>query len=393
MNKIVLLAPVNFLRSYSGFQYLADYLHSQGYKVEVFAHIPVSQLEETITLPYVIHSCYSGFFGKIPKIRHFFFKRKIRNRLKNSKAVVLNSTGPNGYFKEAIEYKQSSKRNIFIQYCTEIWDPTRQSVYSATERAFYNKNSNIADIIIDVEKNRAKYRKELFKIKKEVLVIPNTLPKKNVVRIKDLIKPRKSKIIYTGVFLNESLYELISITKSVSDEITIDWFAHGNQVDIEKVNQYIYDAGLKNKIILKAAIPRSELLELMQDYDAGLIIYSFKNSTNINLKYAAPTKLFEYISNGLAVISYGNPSIKNTVERHDLGICSELDDPSELGLAINELFKREDFESLGRKVQDVFFNELCYEAASASTFNVINKLLKDSDDVKDGFGNNNDLSK
>jgi glycosyltransferase involved in cell wall biosynthesis len=383
-----MLTPVNFLRSYSGFQYLADFLYTKGFQIEVYAQVPASQMEEVSQLPYPVHSSHIGIFGKVPKLRHLVFKRSIRNALKTCDAVILNTTSPVGYFKECVELKKQFPKKIFIQYCTEYWMPNEKSIYSDKDKNFFLTNANIADIIIDVEPNRAMMRKNHFYINKNIELIPNTLPKnifKKQQHIFDFeekynikIQSNQKVVLYTGQLSKVSLDEMQTIIENTNENIVLIWFAHGADNLINEARMQVSKSINGGTIYICDPIPRDELISIMYKADAGLIIYSYTHTNNINLKYAAPTKLYEYIASGLPIISYGNPSIKSLVDSYDLGVCSENDNPASLGKAIEKLFDRSDFSQFKEHVKNVFIDELCYEKSAQRALNLIlNKLGKD----------------
>lgn len=383
--RIIMLSPVNFLRSYSGFQYLADFLYEKGFDVVVYAHIPLKNMPESSKLPYPIFSCYTGVLGKIPKIRHFVYKNIIRKALNKADAVILNTTSPSGYFKECVQFKKKYSEKLFIQYCTEFWMPMENSVYTAEDREFFLKNSNSADLIIDVDPSRALARKDFFLIEKEIKVIPNTLPKNTNININKQIDIRKIDgvrieenkkiVIYTGQISEASLTEVIEIMTNTNVNVVLIWFAHGDDVLLDEARERIYSINYEQRIYILNPIPRVDLINIMQQADAGLIVYKFSNTNNLNLKYAAPTKLYEYISSGLPIISYGNPSIKTLVDQYDLGICSLQDNPFSLGTKINELFNRVDFNLMKKHVKNVFVNYLCYEKVSKNATDEILQMI------------------
>jgi len=385
MFKIVMLAPVNFLRSYSGFQYLADFLYKEGFQIEVYAQVPSSQMEEAEKLPYPVYSSHAGLLGKIPKVRHLIFRNRIKNALNSCDAVILNTTSPLGYFKECVEFKKQFPKKTFIQYCTELWIPGEQSRYSKKDRDFFLNHANSADLIIDVEPNRALVRKEYFNINKNIEIIPNTLPSVAQEQEKVLfdfkkrcnidIKNNQKVVLYTGQLSSSSFQEISEILASTSKDTILIWFAHGSQNLIDEARNKISKIKDGGTIYICDPIPRSELISIMHQADAGLINYAYSHTNNINLKYAAPTKLYEYISAGLPIVSYGNPSIKALVEKHDLGICSPEDNPAALGDSINQLFDRDDFFSLKKHVKDVFVNKLCYEESAKNAIDVIQSVL------------------
>lgn len=56
-------------------------------------------------------------------------------------------------------------------------------------------------------------------------------------------------------------------------------------------------------------MPHEKILQIYQYFSAGLLYYE---NTPLNVKYCAPTKMYEYISNGLFIIGNDNFSLKKS---------------------------------------------------------------------------------
>ena len=385
---IILLAPVNFLRSYSGFQYLADSLFERGFNLKVFAHVPHELMPEARKLPYPVYSCFESIIGKIPVLRHFIFRWKIQRELNNElDSIILCSTNFDGFFRESVSFKNKYPNKIFIQYCPELWLPDDKRIFRESDRIFYLKNANTPDMIIDVEIHRAKLREQHFCLNKTVYVIPNTLPLNNIPRSSSLEKlsnvaniqfPKgKYLLVFTAVITPTTVKEFQNLLNNISSNIFILWIAHGSKRAIKEAC-FMLQKKIKSECFhVCGPIPRNILNCLIQEADAGLILYPFHTNLMMNQIYAAPSKLFEYIAAGLPIVSYGNPSIRELVDKYDLGICAKEQTPESLSRAIDVLFSRNDFPSLRNHVKSVFADFLCYDKYSQNIIdhmcNILNK--------------------
>lgn len=387
--RIVMLSPVNFLRNYSGFQYLADALHERGLSVEIFANIPRSMLPEISSLPYHVHSCYEGAFGLIPRLRHLRFRQKIRCALDNQCiAVIVNSTFSASYFREAVAFKEQYTDKRLILYCSELWLPNENSHVPHRDRVYCISHVNDADMIIDVEPHRAKLRKHYFELQKPINILPNTLPRKELpppaspgtlAKVVGYTIPKdKYVLLFTGPVTDVTLAELMHVMKKVPDHVFLLWIGHASYNSVSNARSALQELLGADRLHICTSIPRITLLSVMHEASAGLILYSYRSYPTMNQMYAAPTKLYEYIAAGLPVVSYSNPSIKKLVDDYGLGSCAEEDVPESLGRAIEQLFARPDYALLCEHVKRVFENQLCYEECTREAMEEITRLIGQS---------------
>jgi len=387
--RVVMLSPVNFLRNYAGFQYLADSVHEFGFDVQVFAHIPSSMMAEARRLPYSVHSCYDGILGQVPRLRHLAIRHKIRGALdRGCDAVILNSSGLNDYFDMGVSFKRRNPGKILIQYCPELGLGGDGGDRWEKHRVARVGNANVPNMIIDVDVDRARIRAERTRLKKSVDIIPNTLPLKEMpvaaplgtlAKISGCSIPGDKRIlIFTGTASKTTLLELQAIMSAVSDNVFLLWFAHGVTQSVSRARSVLQPMFGEDRVRISNAVPRSTLLSVLHEADAGLIAYSHRAVPTLNQKFAAPTKTYEYLAAGLPIVSYGNPSILNLVKRYDIGLCAEDDDPESLAHAIDELFARQDFPLLRQRAKSVFSEELCYEKCAKDVLDRIHKLIDES---------------
>ena len=372
--RVIMFSPVNCMRSYSGFQYLGNALYEKGFEVELFAQIPLDMMSEAKILPYPVHSGYEGLLGRVPILRHFAIRWRIRRLLKGKcDAIILLESNWNEYFWESIAFHRRCPGKPFFLYCPELGPPFERSFRDVLRKRCL-RYASAADMIIDVDSYRAECRQKLMGLRKSVPVIPNTLPLKTIpepappgtlAKIAGTSLPKDRRVLlFTGLVAAVTLDEVTAIMKAVSENIFLLWFAHGSDQAIATARDNLRAILGENCFHISRALPRATLLSSLHEADAGLVAYSYRAHPMLNVKYAAPTKLYEYLAAGLPVVSYGNPSIKELVEVHDLGICAREDTPESLGHAIDELFARDDFLSLRIHVKEVFADKLCYEKCS-----------------------------
>lgn len=97
-----------------------------------------------------------------------------------------------------------------------------------------------------------------------------------------------------------------------------------------KIKQLPYYGEIQDQLHFYGRLPLEEGYEISKDMDIGMcIIWPMKNSVE-----SYPTKLFEYMSIGLPIISSNFPLYRKTVEGNFSGICVDPLNPTEIKNAI-----------------------------------------------------------
>ncbi len=383
MKKIFIFSNVNPTKSYSGLKYLAEALQNRGYNVTLYAKIPVNDLGETNHWKCEVKSFYDTWYGRIPLFRRYMTYIHIFLLIffKQSHFIFHELT----FFRLLYICKKIFKNKKCIHYATELYtvedEPSHKNILK-----FYEKFCNLPDLIIECEENRKLYRKKLYGINQEIVVIPNTIPIKELntnknISLKSLAGitefPEDYKIIvYTGAaYLHRELDRLIDGISGAKTKCFFLAFCYGPTEEIEITRKYA-KSKLKQDCLISNAKPREEILSCLNQADAGIVYY--RPSLSIGNEYAAPTKFFEYIASGLPVISSNNIGLKQLIDKYNLGICVNSESIEDIGNAIDTLFIDEiKFKSMKNKLQDVYRTSLSYEMLSIAALDKIEELLRD----------------
>jgi len=152
-----------------------------------------------------------------------------------------------------------------------------------------------------------------------------------------LFKPRnshnkKETIIYVGNFGSaQSLETAIRAMSEVSKFFPkLKFILVGKGEEEGKLKKIRDKLNLKN-VIFMDPIPRSKIPELLSQALIGIV--PLKNDRS--LKYARPTKLYEYLSCGLPVVAYGSSlEVKRIIMESEAGIYVNGNDPTDVAKAI-----------------------------------------------------------
>jgi glycosyltransferase involved in cell wall biosynthesis len=164
--------------------------------------------------------------------------------------------------------------------------------------------------------------------------------------------PRKRQIVYIGNFgTAQNLKALISalplVLEQVSD-IKIQLYGGG---DCEpEIKSLARDLDLEEYVKFNDPVPREQIPLILSQSMLGIIALSSHNV----VRYALPTKSFEYFASGLPVVAYGaSDELELIMKKSQAGIYVRGDDKKEIADAIinmiNDNAAQEQYSINGRK--------------------------------------------
>lgn len=295
-NEIVILTPVDVSSSYAA---VVDFGKYASDKLSVNVTI-VGKSREVPNLK-TIAPPMRGLLG-LPLIRNVvLFGRLLKVLRGRNSLIVFNAVNQNSYFFEMLIVRLIRRVKI-CYYFTELWQ----------DKALTSIKGRIAqrvikpDFVVDVNNERQIHRNMYLKFNCKSEIIRNTC------RVyKGGIKESNGIGVYTGKFSRDTMVSLEVLRSFRGGKSCIHWYTH---VDDVSVFQREYKRELQaSKITLFPRLDREILLETISNYEEGYVCYPHKNTESWNQKYAEPTKLFEYLSLGLNVVSFDNPTIASVI--------------------------------------------------------------------------------
>jgi len=96
--------------------------------------------------------------------------------------------------------------------------------------------------------------------------------------------------------------------------------------------------GINEQVFFAGKVDQDEILSYTKTADIGLSIIE---NMSLSYYYALPNKLFEYIMAEIPVVVSNLPQMKEIVERYEVGLVVDLDNPDEIVEAIRQLTDNE----------------------------------------------------
>lgn len=184
--------------------------------------------------------------------------------------------------------------------------------------------SSQVDLFIDVDLTRLEIRKHDFGMTfKKTAILPNYIlefPEQNEIIAK---KPGTIHFVYGGALSEEhqieELLKVFKIHRNSNMFIHIYPITHTGQNERIKSMRIEFDE--QSGIIWHSEKDRTSFLKEITNYDVGICSYPWRTILpdgsvieNLNSKFAAPTKVFDYLACGLYVMSGAHPTLLNLQE-------------------------------------------------------------------------------
>jgi glycosyltransferase involved in cell wall biosynthesis len=361
------MSTSDFTMSYNGALRLANALTTAGVNVEMWAYM---SLDKALTSGVRTRVPFCGIAGRVPVARHWYFKLQMLTRaLKNKVAFLCYHTR---YVDVAAIYKRLRPNAPLVMMCPELFMPGDSN--ESRDTAIYAKWSNLPDLTIDVDGMRAELRKEIFRLRHEVLVLPNTPSLAEVERSRGrqvleraigcAVAEKTPIVVYTGALHDEVRYDdIVEAMSMVSKPFFFVACSPGIPARRENLVRLVRTRLGANRGVVIPPLPRDEMLSLLCEATIGVVYYPVSRDSCLNVRYAAPGKFYEYVAAGLPVVSSGNETMKRLIGERRIGICCKEDSPQGLRDALEALF-RSDLVAIRQKCLELFRQEWCYEVIS-----------------------------
>lgn len=238
----------------------------------------------------------------------------------------------------------------------------------------YRKALPFFDLHVDVEPTRARLRRDDYGLATDPLVLPNTIPLAMLptstieVDIETVASfHRKSDcpiLFYSGANGYQNGVDTIIDSLSAIDRpfmfVAFMYEGERKNSDVRRLAEAKLGA---ERVRILDPLPREQLYSVMRQADCAIGYYDPDVSTNF--RHCAPSKVYEYIANGLPVVFSSNPSMIELIEKNQLGVCARNASAPAITEALQQiLFNRSRCQEIRSRARTLFQAELCFERAS-----------------------------
>ena len=142
----------------------------------------------------------------------------------------------------------------------------------------------------------------------------------NTAFFKPSSQPKKNQIVYAGnIGYAQDLELVIRAMKIISEKYPLKFIIAGAGDIKEHLEEVVKSEGLEEIVLFPGTIPREAVPQLIAESLIG--VAPLKDIST--LEYAAPTKVYEYMSCGIPFLGCGRGEIKRIAEESCAGVIAE----------------------------------------------------------------------
>jgi glycosyltransferase involved in cell wall biosynthesis len=145
--------------------------------------------------------------------------------------------------------------------------------------------------------------------------------------------PSKKVILYQGVFNpNRGLEETIKAMTFLDDEFLFVLAGYGELELVLKT--LVHQLGLEKRVIFTGKLPYTEMMQYTYQAFVGIALEA---PVGKSFEYSLPNKVFDYIHASLPFISLGTPEVRKIIDKDDVGVIINDNQPQTIADAIQLL--------------------------------------------------------
>lgn len=371
---VLILSAIDPTRAYSCIKYLYMALTKNSVDVECWCKVPKENMESYLNWGRGTRSFNTSRLSSIPKIGtlYMIFRGYIECIKYRNNTIICNDLF---HYKACCLVKKLFPLTRVIVYFTEIYNE-QHSKYLFKLQKFFEKHPNNMDLMIECDFKREQYRIRCNGVNKKTDTILNTIPFEEIqsIRCKEKKKCNDPVIVYSGGIHEEGEFSIIiDALRKIDLPYRMDFYCFGSQENLKALHNEC-ETKIKNKYRIITNKSREEVLKNIADADVGIVYYDPEYS--VNTKYAAPTKFFEYVSLGIPVVTSGNESLIDIINKYQLGSYMKSNNVEGMKEAIYRLISSVELRNIIRKNEtEAFDHYLCYERQSENAMKKISDLI------------------
>jgi glycosyltransferase involved in cell wall biosynthesis len=183
-----------------------------------------------------------------------------------------------------------------------------------------------SDIVLCANRHRAHIMMEHYKLQKEPIVFENirfltgeydenSLDKK----YEGVFKYKYNIISTGGLSVNRKTDDLVASIKHLTSDYGLFIIGDGTINDKKQIKDIILSDDLSN-VHLLGKVPMNELKYIVQHCDIGVVHY---HKNDLNNQYCASGKVYEYLAEGLPIVTTENIPLQDFCQKTGVGIADD----------------------------------------------------------------------
>jgi glycosyltransferase involved in cell wall biosynthesis len=228
-----------------------------------------------------------------------------------------------------------------------------ESIASRFKKVIWNRLQNqglqASDVIFHAEGNRLRYFKKHYPSTNGIpQVLVENFPFYTEVPEERQPPADEVRVVYLGGFgAGRFTEEIIEAFSGMDPKMRLDIVGFGRPAYVEALK-----AGLKQRKVdhvrILPGIPHASIPRFLKDYHIGVALY---RNTNLNNYYCAPNKVYDYLMNGMPVITNDYPGLLEVIEENKVGACIPEVNAQELRKAIDVIVAEKRWDNITEQVR------------------------------------------
>ena len=267
---------------------------------------------------------------------------------------LISKTGYGVFLKEVLKYKRQIgnvdvlvldnrkatipgliikmfSNTVVVQDCRELYESKNIHHIIGKIGCFFEKKSiNQADVIICANEQRAQMMRSMYNLRKSPLVFENlrkleysegVLLEELEKKFEEYIHADEFRIISTSGCDFSRLNDILvrNLTK-VKKNVRLILIGDKQSDDYRNILKIIHDNQLDNNVSILGRLNQSELKYLINRSHIGIVSY---NQRDLNNKFCASGKIYEFIYEGIPVVTTTNEPLKKLCDTEKIGVADD----------------------------------------------------------------------
>ncbi|HJU45202.1 MAG TPA: glycosyltransferase [Chitinophagaceae bacterium] len=223
----------------------------------------------------------------------------------------------------------------------ELTNPLAKKVWGNIERYIFPRLNHIYTICDSFcELYYKDYQKKLYTVRnvpyKEPVVTDMRQYELLIRSVEGQIPPGKKLLLFQGAGINpERGVEELVMAMRLADPAVYHLLIVGGGILFDRIVFQVKEMGLSDRITIIPKVPFEVLRYITRKADLG---FTLDKPNNVNHLYGLPNKIFDYLHEGVPVISTRLVEMEKIIAGYDVGLLIDDPGPEHIASAIHEAF-------------------------------------------------------
>jgi glycosyltransferase involved in cell wall biosynthesis len=205
-----------------------------------------------------------------------------------------------------------------------------------------------SDVILHAERNRMEYFKKHYPGRDKPQLVIENFPFHGGEPTARPLPSDEVRVVYLGGFGDDRFTEdiILSFAK-LPPSMKLDIIGFGRPEYLEHLRNITNNLGVAH-VRLLPPVPYLKIPELLADYHIGVALY---RNTDLNNYYCAPNKVYDYLMNGMPVITNRYPGLVSVIDANRVGVCIDEVSAPEIREAIELICRERRWENITTEIR------------------------------------------